>query len=397
MLGSPSVAVMMRSAQAFRIGRRSVPAVARYLCLCLLLVSCTGKSDKGIEPTTPLRRAPYAQVDQVNNDKNSMSVIKTTNDTVISVDIEGLSVNASCAHERLLGYNDNFRTRLLEFGCAKITSSNPSQEEVEAQKRARQAHLGVWTQGPWARFLGSLSRNWLTVLSVLLALLGLPWVKRFIDRQRDVKVRVVLVGIPGAGKTDLWKAWRDGMAPRSDAKPSIGVRSDQLEPVPFGKLTFSQTTVDTAGSEPWHLIDEMRNNPGRRRKRVMVIVLAPTAQEAVNGQNPIDSGYIDQQKGFMNLPRAILGGKQMSWYPPDLVVLFVTKFDLLSDHAPRNPKSNEARQSLERQFDDHTRLVSSQCSKHKVPFLRVVGSAKEGWGIDELRDNVRRILAERVK
>lgn len=96
-----------------------------------------------------------------------------------------------------------------------------------------------------------------------------------------------------------------------------------------------------------------------------------------------------EQKGYMNLPRALAGGNDTR-SRPDLVVMFATKFDLLSGVRPSDSNGVDVLKRTEQEFRVHRRLLETPCKDNGIPFAWIVGSAKQGWGIYELRETIRK-------
>lgn len=371
------------------------------------------------QPSTtfaPRSRPPYILVDQFDGDSR-LEVLEITTAADAIVDTTGLEVYVACAREwAYYATVSKIRIKLLTTGCAKVTAANPSAEESAAQKIAQEQKLGVWqTSGPSststtspstqggseapvgsepsvvAGFLGWLGRNWFSILSFLLALLSVTWISKAIDRWRHKReVDIILTGLPGAGKTDLWTAWHDDTAPNSNAKPTVGIkRSTSLPAAPWGEHTLYPTVVDGAGADPAGMLNFIKKVP-RRHKRVLIFVVAPCGSNVVVS-SAFDHDYVVEQRGYSSFPRAILGAADKR-IKPNLVVIFLTKFDLLSKIPPGDTANSDLRIQIDREFDGLVRSIRSDCKREKIPFQFIVGSAKTGWGVKDLRENVTKIL-----
>src|SRR6266545_45369 len=79
--------------------------------------------------------------------------------------------------------------------------------------------------------------------------------------------------------------------------------------------------------------------------------------------------------------------------PPDLVVMFATKFDLLSRYSPQDA-DGKAAERMASAFAKHRELIENACNKNRVPFVWVLGSAVRGWGIEQLRKSLTRVIGD---
>ena len=108
----------------------------------------------------------------------------------------------------------------------------------------------------------------------------------------------------------------------------------------------------------------------------------------------VDTDYIIEQRGFINLPQALVGKTRN--VRPALVVLFVTKFDLFSARPPYDTASDVARADIVARFEEHREALALQCQRSNIPFEYIIGSAKCGWGVRDLRDSVTRKVLSRA-
>lgn len=242
----------------------------------------------------------------------------------------------------------------------------------------------------------------IALLSLFVAILGLSWVANRINKiiltKYERQIRIVVCGATSAGKTDLWIAWRDSAAPRSDSGPTVGSQTSITDPLPYGKFTLIPAITDIAGTEPWLLARKLRGDgklsysKSSRIKRILVFVVAPCRQNTVQpGENSYDQNYIAEQKGYAYLPMAIIAGDD-TLARPDMVIMFISKFDLISRVSPQDTNGVGAREYTEKVFWEHRRLIEAACGRRSTLFTCIVGSAKEGWGIRELRDKVREVV-----
>jgi predicted GTPase len=169
-----------------------------------------------------------------------------------------------------------------------------------------------------------------------------------------------------------------------------------VRPVTYGKYTLSPVVIDTAGLEPHHSIDEFRAARFRfrwKRKLVLVVVLAPRPENTrASVDAEFDHDYLEEQKGYVTLVDGLTGGRRRR-SSPDAVVVFVTKFDLLSQQPPNDSSSDAQRGQIDALFAEHRSRIEKFCKKPNVPVHWIVGSAKRGWGITELRDSIQQIVS----
>lgn len=241
----------------------------------------------------------------------------------------------------------------------------------------------------------------IALLSLIVGILGLSWVANRINQiiltRYERQIRIVICGATSAGKTDLWIAWKASAAPRSDSGPTVGFQTSISDPLPYGKFTLLPAITDIAGTEPWLLTRQLRGDgnlsysKSKRIKRILVFVVAPCRQNTIQPENSYDQSYIAEQKGYAYLPMAIIAGDN-TLARPDMVIMFISKFDLISKVGPQDTNGVRARQNTEKVFREHRRLIEAACGRRGTLFTCIVGSAKEGWGIPELRDKVREVV-----
>jgi hypothetical protein len=74
------------------------------------------------------------------------------------------------------------------------------------------------------------------------------------------------------------------------------------------------------------------------------------------------------------------------------VLLFISKFDLVTNVRPDDSAGEADRVRVVRAFADHENLLHSVCRDKSVPFHTVVGSATRGWGMDDLRRRLQGVI-----
>jgi hypothetical protein len=240
---------------------------------------------------------------------------------------------------------------------------------------------------------------------LILAAAASPWLIKFAGlivaffyRRR---IDIIIAGAAAAGKTGLWRAWKDeyslgASGQIADLAPTSGIQRAGIEKVMLEKWTLQPTLIDAGGAEPWHVLAGIQGTKGfkgvirRRRKRVLLYVVAPCVDEEVASRDPFDESYIAKQEGYTSLPMALIRQPDRK-ARPHLVVMFATKFDLLSNISPRDSDGKQV-EKMAVTFKQHRELVESTCNAAKVPFTWIVGSAKRGWGIDQLRISLAKVI-----
>ncbi|TMR04991.1 GTPase domain-containing protein [Actinomadura soli] len=390
-----------------------------YFLLAIAILAVTAWSDPEPPTPTPTRSFPYRGVFQLSDDGKTLSVSEGT-EVDYAVDVSGLEVNLACAKEFYLPDLRTIRTEILKNGCAKIVGSPLNSAERAAQDEAKRARRGIWGSTPspssttrsqddggmdaGALFRWAKEHKLISVpgASLLLAILASPvlwklggWLVARLHRKR---VRIIIAGVRGAGKTGLWTKLRREYESVSQLSPTRGKAEASIEPVLLRKWTILPTVVDTAGAEPWLVLQSMKRSRGiarmverHRTKLVLLCVVAPCPEEELNGGDPFDREYITKQAGYMHLPMALIG-QQDQKSRPDLVIMFVTKFDLLSGDEP--DENEQASKAMATAFREHREVIETTCRGAGVRFLWIIGSAKnkKKWGIDRVRTSLAELM-----
>ncbi|GLY21842.1 GTPase domain-containing protein [Micromonospora sp. NBRC 101691] len=319
------------------------------------------------------------------------------------VNVSDMRIDPACAFDYYWYPNRNIRISLLRQGCATLLPGKGTAEEQEAQRLAPKPSVSASADpaGPgetpsdtWPKVRAWLADNGLDALGVVLAIgFGITGFRWYISRRDNRKVRVLLAGAPSAGKSGLWRALKDGTAP-SGLTPSVGKSTPaKLDPIPFGPYTLYPAVTDTAGSEPWLVLDEMGIRRSRKRQKLVLVVVASpvSGNNRVSTPGEFDDAFIERQQGYMSLPRGIIGSADKH-RRPDLVIFFVSKFDLVSAVAPADSTATGARQKVTAAFREHAKLLDSVCRDRGVPYQFVIGSATEGWGIDTITKKLQGVI-----
>jgi hypothetical protein len=342
---------------------------------------------------------------QISNNGRTLE-IGEGNETDYNIDISGLYVDLGCVENARLSNVSDIRAELLKQGCARIVGAPTDAAEQTAQAQAKANHIGLWSQpsgaGKFVQWVKTHKLISIPSIGLLLAVLASPllwllfrWIIKVFFRR---KVNIIITGAASAGKTGLWMAWKDeyNAGEISGIPPTAGTHRAKIEPVMLDKWTLQPALIDVAGAEPYNVLQGIQSPRGlkgvvvrQRTKRVLLYVVAPTPEETKANGSPFDASYIAMQKGYAHLPVAIIGQHNPS-IRPDLVIMFATKFDLLSDKEPTNsnPKANE----MVTAFRSHRELVESTCKRANIPFRWIIGSAKNNWNIGLLRKSLWEVI-----
>ena len=382
--------------------------LATLFAATFLLLAGAGPAFAAPEPSpsaTSRTNPEYWTVVGYDSGKLTYVRVKSSGDR-LTADVSDMNIDTKCAFDWLYNPNDSIRINLLEQGCATLLPGKGTAEEKEAQKRAPSPGATTTKPGPppgsasgpnddsgpdvVGAVGGWIGDHWEVLLSTLLGVGSLSWtVWTFYNR----RIRVVLIGAPAAGKTGLWTALKEGRSP-GNLTPTVGQSAPTpMEPIPFGKYTLYPAVTDIAGAEPGRVLDELEHSRSFRwkRKLVLVVVVAPTAKDGATGADPFDRAFIDVQKGYMSLPRGIVGSRNKR-RRPDLVLLFISKFDLVANVRPDDSAGEADRVRVLRAFSEHENLLRSICRAKSVPFHAVVGSSTRGWGMDDLRRRLQAVI-----
>lgn len=389
--------------------------------------SDTSSTDGSTSPSSTSTTVPptisngsYIRINTVDNASGALQAIEFDVGTLTSVDISGLTVDLACAR----GYSyrgglQALRSELLETGCAEISGEESAIPEEQAmQAEAMAAGRGIWrapasptaasggppvsggSQGVFESVGAFIAQNWIALTSLAAALLAIPIVDRAIRRRRErryhLDVYVFLAGTRSAGKTDLWDAWIKRRAivpaPNSQARPTIETNIRIAQTDSMDGYTLHPRLVDIGGLRSYDVVRQMRAAPATA-KRVLVIVAAPRGLE-VQGESPVvDQRHMDLQRGYLTFPISLLGNGDER-LQPDLVVLFVSKFDLLAPNSPDDSASDSQRAHVRSLFEEEENQLRVRCEETRVPFKFIIGSSRRYWGVTELRDEVALILTE---
>jgi len=301
-------------------------------------------------------------------------------------------------------YTPDLEVIFLEKGFAKLNRTVGSSEAYRAaQAKAKDAKIGWWAAPSGSPPLESLppptsSVEWLPLIALwggIGTFLGsLGWViSKAIKFFRRRKIPILFLGTGGVGKSWIWIKMVNPDADLDELK-KIGVSDAVREakaqiPENFGKYLLTPVYIDTPGRMAGEQAQQLF-----KRKRVWLIVLAPTADDSITPSSPdpqkIDREYVARQLGYLTLPLGLLASKKIP--KPTLVIIVFAKFDLFSVSAPDKPDSGEAKVLINEILRDHKAAIEHECNSAKIPVLTEFCSAREGWRTEGLMRQIKRSL-----
>lgn len=311
------------------------------------------------------------------------------------------------------------RHRILSSGRAQlIDEANATESERAAQALAQEGAVGMWSEsdpdpeqetregGSDQEEAHTLVAAWNWLYDTARRLWGLAFaggfialaVSRVIARRHNRTFKALIVGSTSAGKTALHEAWRNPDIPAEKllrTKPTAQRdKSKHPSPVVYGRYSIYPEVTDSPGSMPGIVLEDTSS---LKRRRLMIVVLAPTrANEIAQSENGaiFESEYIAEQRGYVTgLIRGVLTARTTR--KPELVVVFLSKFDLYSKYPPDDSRGQAKKKTFEDAFAPHISSLKQDCSKKKIRFGVVVGSAVRRWNIDDLESLVKQTLYPR--
>lgn len=411
---------MYRASVEYRNRRK---ALLGFAAIALIPLAGCAPTTQSVSTTTELSSTEGSKLDplRIVPEEDRLEFTLLNPGETVSIEVSDLEVDFDCVDRSIWSADTDsasIRIGLITSGCATLLPGTGTAEEQAAQAEVR-AELSPSTtatpavQSPpesdegepetddffstllmWGNVIVQFLRtSWQWIVGIAVAIfLGAVFQQWY----RSKHVRVILAGAPSAGKTDFWTALRKDSEPNSGGKPTVGSRTEPLVPLEMGRSTLYPHAMDTAGSQPELVLDAVRQPWAIRRwkqKIVLVVVISPSPDDGSSSRKPYDDAFIQQQIGYLSLPCAIVRTKN-ALKRPNAVVLFVSKFDLLSTNPPSDTASEQTGRELRSRFDQHRKLLEGACTQSNVPFEFIVGSANRGWGIDKARkalwDSVRK-------
>lgn len=325
----------------------------------------------------------------------------------------------------------------LNNGYAKLKNEYVASESYKnAQEKAKNKRVGMWSQilakdnspdivpkqepqPPQTHF--DFSSAWKKLINITMQCGG--YIKYFIAEwggyaaaigslfalwkifriyRNRRKLILLFLGARSTGKTTLFKrmffpADRPSECDEPTTSPKTITQID-LHKVNWGGFEVTPIYVDTAGGKPGEQTTEMLNKDRllnrlfRPSRHVWIIVLATTDKQVSQDdteESKIDHDFITEQLGYLYLPRGILQATNTP--KPDMIVICLSKFDLLSEYEPHSKFAVEAKIKINGIFNNHIERIKETAGE-KIPVHIEAISACEGWRVREIRDAIEKQL-----
>ena len=319
----------------------------------------------------------------------------------------------------------DFKVILLESGLAKLRNSETADRRYqEAQEKAREQGAGLWatptptpkpkrspdqiaSPSPLAASSSPTSQQdapsvasvvfqrilefakflwgWIVTLSPLgaggLGITGLIYF--FYIRRR---VRLLIIGQMSAGKTAVFSRLLD---PHISADKILALEASKVKQkvkfrqhIQYAKFEIYPRLTDVPGSAFSTAWDELTRFRLVRR-HALVLVLAPTMKNVRSNGPVFDQKYLAVQLGYVqSFMEGGLGARKTR--KPKVVILYLNKFDLVSDFPSGDSAAKAAEDKFLDQFREHKQSVELATKRAKIKLHVVIGSALKGWNSDNL-------------
>ena len=233
---------------------------------------------------------------------------------------------------------------------------------------------------------GSFLWGWLVKLSPIgiggLAVTGLIyffWIRR--------RVRLLIMGQISAGKTAIFSRLVDPTInsekilklQQTKAKQKVRFRRH----IQYAKFEIYPRLTDVPGSAFSTAWDELTRFRFIRR-HALILVLAPTMKNLKTETGEVfDDKYLAIQLGYVqSFMEGALGARKTR--KPKVVILYLNKFDLVSDFPPGDSLAMKHENEFLNVFKEHQQSVELATKKAHIKLHVVVGSALRGWNCDNL-------------
>jgi len=197
---------------------------------------------------------------------------------------------------------------------------------------------------------------------------------------------LLIIGQMSAGKTAIFSRLLDPhisvekilALEQSKSKQKIKFRQH----VQYAKFEIYPRLTDVPGSAFSTAWDELTRFRFIRRHAI-ILVLAPTMKNVKSGSPIFDEKYLAVQLGYVqSFMEGGLGARKTR--KPKVVILYLNKFDLVSDFPSGDSSAKEAEDKFLSRFREHQQSVELATKKAHIKLHIVVGSALRGWNCDNL-------------
>jgi len=255
------------------------------------------------------------------------------------------------------------------------------------------------------RFLHWLRSIWLWIVSIGLASIFankiISLFTRLYHRIRfERRIRLLFIGLSSTGKSAIKTRLvnpdisREEILNPSENRPTSELRTDRRnECVRADGFMIFPECRDVPGSEYSAVWDELAKTARWRYHTGLVVPLSLTGSDRLNTSRTWDENYIESQLVYIQF---VAGFLKSHIYPkPKIVIIFLAKFDLLSERSPNDKSSQGEKANLEERFRAHIDIIRDACVKNDIPFETIVGSAAANWNVEQIVKVVGRRLYAR--
>jgi hypothetical protein len=222
---------------------------------------------------------------------------------------------------------------------------------------------------------------------------------RWIYRRFWVRRRVIVsvIGLKGSGKSSvLARIKNPNLTEEAIVKMSPTVAAETFDvrkPIPIGRYEVYARLHDNPG-ESWGAFFQSLSKKGRFGTNIALLVLAPTDELDATVENWRKEKYIVEQVG---LAKGLIGGslEAIGIHRPDLVIIYLNKFDLISQHNSEDSSSRQKVSEFREVFSPFLSLkaIAIHDRKSPTPIVRiVVGSALKDWGSKAIMSAIEEVL-----
>jgi hypothetical protein len=325
---------------------------------------------------------------------------------------------------RGLNSPSEFDDFLVQNGLAELTSPSAPDALKQEEAAARQSGLGMWarpgsqtntvpesskppdndnstTNQSWQWLfdtIGWFYHFWKEIVALGLFSGGLGWVGRILYRRLFIqrKVNMTVIGLRSAGKSAVLRRFGDpDVSEAAIASMSPSLTSETAawrNPKPLGRYEVHANYKDNPG-ESWGEFFNALASSGFGTN-IVVLVISPTDNKNADKDNWMNPSFVSEQLG---LAKALIGGYLDVRYAsgPALIIIFLNKFDLVSDRAPDDPLAFPQVTAFTSVFDPFLKLdvIKRHQRSSPRPIVRVIiGSALKGWGTKGIMSSIEDLL-----
>jgi hypothetical protein len=206
------------------------------------------------------------------------------------------------------------------------------------------------------------------------------------------RIELLFAGDQAAGKTALCERLHNPGASRQYMEklpPTEAMaRHRAAQPFPVGKFEIFSRFFDTPGSKPSLAFKQKK---AWFASRLLVYVVAPSENPSQDCKSSEAVAYRCRQLGYMKVFLEVMLLADLA-VKPKLLILFINKFDLLSELNPEDSQAKERVKAVAGMFSDHIKLFNLIAKQANLKPNLEFGSALEDWNCDKVRVHIERAL-----